>query len=60
MAALGIPRKTKKKRRKPRGQQSGGTDGVNDALATRAHEASARAREKLHGRIVLRKVKGHA
>jgi hypothetical protein len=64
MAALGIPRKTKKKRRQPRGQprgqQSGGTNGVNDALATRAREAFARAREKLHGRIVLRKVKGHA
>ena len=60
MAALGMPRKTKKKRRQPRGQQSGGTNGVNDALATRAREAFARARKKLHGRIVLRKVKGHA
>ena len=60
MAALGIPRKTKKKRRQPRGQRAGGTNGVNDALATRARESFARAREKLHGRIVLRKVKGHA
>ena len=46
MAALGIPRKTKKKRRQPRGQQSGGTNGVNDALATRAREAPLHERGK--------------
>ena len=46
MAALGIPRKTKKKRRQPRGHQSGGTNGVNDALATRAREAPLHERGK--------------
>ena len=46
MAALGIPRKTKNKRRQPRGQQSGGTNGVNDALATRAREAPLHERGK--------------
>ena len=58
MAALGITRKSNQKgRRKASKRHSSAT---NADLTVRAREAFARAREKLRGRIVLRKVKGHS